>query len=112
MLKKQTKNAHCKYTVSLKTMSRKISGLVVICFAILFVFSGRSGNAQVCNSTVPNFSFDFSGHPDSVYNTPSVVRKGNCCGTTSPDRCIHFDMILDAKTAAVNFTITSGAIPT
>ena len=75
--------------------------LLMICFAY-------QGDAQICDGTVPTYTFDFTGHPDSTFTTPSIGRNGACCGSGN---CVHFSMTLDTSAVAVNFQITSGAKP-
>lgn len=80
--------------------------------AMMLAILSQEANAQVtCTGGVPTFTVNFAGNPNGTYLSPSLVRQGNCCGTTSPDRCLRFDIILDSLTAAVNFEIASGAIP-
>jgi len=64
-----------------------------------------------CGADVPFYHVDLNGDPDSVWYSPSHSRVGNCCGTSSPDRCTSFEVILDSNAVAVNFTIVNGAIP-
>jgi len=85
-----------------------ISTILISCW-ILLSFANQS-YAQICNAGVPTFTFDFTGHPDSVFNTGNVTRLGGCCGNNS--NCIHFDMLLDPQTAAVTVNVTGGALPT
>jgi gliding motility-associated-like protein len=78
----------------------------------MFLFSNVS-KAQIpnCSVTVPTYNIDFTGTPGASWTSPPLVRAGNCCGTTSPDRCLHFAITIDSNTVAVNFEIVSGAIP-
>jgi len=66
--------------------------------------------AQVSCPGVPTYTVDFTGNPTGTFNTPNVSRAGNCCGTISPDRCLHFDITFDTLTAAVNFQVLSGSL--
>jgi gliding motility-associated-like protein len=69
--------------------------------------------AQVpsCDTTVPYNIVNLVGHPNGVFISPPHSRNGNCCSTTSPDRCTSFDLILDTNAAMVNFNIYTGAVP-
>ncbi|MBI3136138.1 MAG: HYR domain-containing protein [Bacteroidetes bacterium] len=69
--------------------------------------------AQVptCGTNVPFFQVDLTGQPEGEWISPSHSRLGNCCGTSSPDRCTSFEIILDPNAAMINFEIASGAIP-
>lgn len=85
----------------------------------IFIFSvigqiGSELSAQglpQCGSDVPFFQVDLTGQPDGVWLSPNHSRLGNCCGTTSPDRCNSFEILLDTGAAMINFEIASGAIP-
>jgi gliding motility-associated-like protein len=77
---------------------------------IFITFSSENLYAQ-CDASVPTFNVNLVGQPSGTYTTPPVIRTGNCCGTESPDRCIQFIITLDSQAVAVNFQITSGAIP-
>jgi len=79
--------------------------------AIAFFYSGKIYAQPNCSINVPTFNIDFTGNPGGTWLSPNVSRVGNCCGTNSPDRCIHFAITLDSQTVAVNFDIASGAIP-
>src|SRR5688500_9997058 len=65
-----------------------------------------------CDPNVPFFQVDLTGNPAGVFESPTHSRQGNCCSTTSPDRCTSFEVILDSNAAMINFEIASGAIPT
>lgn len=90
--------------------SFKINSLLVLFAFFLITSFNNDLNAQ-CGPTVPSFTVDLTGTPDSVWQSPPVVRTGNCCGTTSPDRCVEFIITLDPAAVAINFQITGGAIP-
>ena len=80
---------------------------------VLGTISSKQAVAQIpnCSANVPTYNVNFVGNPGGTFTTPNVTRQGNCCGTSSPDRCIHFSITLDTADVAVNFQITSGAIP-
>src|SRR5258706_1712564 len=65
--------------------------------------------ATPCGATVPHFCVDFT--QVSTFTTPSVARIGNCCGTSSPDRCVNFIICVGPNTAAVRFEICGGNQP-
>lgn len=68
--------------------------------------------AQPCDSLVPFYSVDLTGvNAGTTWNSPGVQRNGNCCGTVSPDKCIHFTVQTDSSTVALVFHITSGSVP-
>lgn len=64
-----------------------------------------------CDANVPYFLVDLAGDPDSIWFSPDVGRQGNCCGTSHPDRCISFTVILDKNAVGLEFGIAEGAIP-
>lgn len=65
-----------------------------------------------CGTNVPFYQVNLSGNPAGSWTSPGHSRDGNCCGTTPPDRCTSFEIILDTGAAMVSFSIASGAIPT
>ncbi len=80
--------------------------------AILCSLELSEMQAQVsCVGNVPEYNVDLTGQPGGVFVFPSLIRQGNCCGTTSPDRCLRFNITLDSGAAAVSFNIVSGAVP-
>src|SRR4051812_22469626 len=78
---------------------------------IIFCVTPALSQIPNCSANVPTYNVDFTGNPAGTFTTPNVSRTGNCCGTSSPDRCLHFSITLDTADVAVNFQITSGAIP-
>jgi uncharacterized repeat protein (TIGR01451 family)/gliding motility-associated-like protein len=66
---------------------------------------------QDCDAWTPHFNVDLSSNADSLWQSTSVSRLGNCCDTESPDRCIHFTLTLSPNTQAILFTICEGAEP-
>ena len=97
-----------------KVMERKTTvplNLVTLGLLIVSLLVVNNKSFAQCGPTVPSFTIDLTGSPDSVWQSPPVVRSGNCCGTTSPDRCVVFTITLDSNAVAINFQITGGAIP-
>ncbi|UKN02647.1 HYR domain-containing protein [Paracrocinitomix mangrovi] len=84
-----------------------------VLLGIIAISISFSTHAQVptCGTDVPYFQVDLTGQPDGVWESPSHSRLGNCCGTSSPDRCTSFEIILDTGATMINFEIASGAIP-
>ncbi len=81
-------------------------------FLILSFTSFSRANAQVssCDSIVPVFYVDLSGHPDSTWISPLVYRQGLCCGDHGT-RCLRFVITLDSSALGIAFNIASGALP-
>jgi gliding motility-associated-like protein len=64
-----------------------------------------------CTSNVPFFTLNLTGNADSTWISQNVVRSGDCCGSTFPDRCISFSILLDPAAVGIIFDIYSGAVP-
>jgi gliding motility-associated-like protein len=77
----------------------------------LFIFSTNTVFSQGCDISTPSFTVDLSASPSDTWTSPSVVRNGNCCGTSNPDRCVEFVLNLHPDAVAIEFDIASGAIP-
>ncbi len=73
----------------------------------------QNTHAQIsgCGTNVPFYNVDLSGSPAGSWISPTHARNGNCCGTTSPDRCTSFEILLDTNSVGLVFEIVSGAIP-
>lgn len=84
--------------------AKQLGVLFVCCFFVNFNIYSQSP----CDATVPSFTVNLTGSPDSVWTSPEFERKGNCCGTSSPDRCLSFVLTLDPATEAIAL-IKSGA---
>lgn len=83
-------------------------------YIIFFVISGIISYSQpsLCDSVTPTFNVNLSSSPTATFiSNPAVRRLGNCCSTTSPDRCVQFIITLHPGAAAIRFDIASGAIP-
>ncbi|MFC2114225.1 gliding motility-associated C-terminal domain-containing protein [Bacteroidota bacterium] len=78
--------------------------------AFVFLYIPDNTFAQ-CDSTVPTFVVDFTTGINSQWISPSIARQDNCCGTTSPVRCIKFIMTLPQNVSGILFDIYSGAVP-
>lgn len=83
---------------------------------ILSAGIGWGGNLQaqsgLCDAAVPFHVVDLSAQVNSSFVTPQDRRDGNCCGTTSPDRCVEFEVTLHPNALGISFDIYSGAVPT
>lgn len=80
---------------------------------MLFLFYSSQSYAQLdsCDGNVPYFLVDLTGQPAGSWISPPHSRDGNCCGTSSPDNCTSFEVLLDSNAAALSFDFYSGAIP-
>jgi hypothetical protein len=77
----------------------------------LLLLSAKFSFAQPCDPTVPLLVADLTGSPDSLWNSPPVVRDGLCCSASNPDRCVQFLLTLDANAVGIKFTVCDGALP-
>ena len=91
--------------------NRKSATILIFLSVCLLPVAHTFAQIPNCSANVPTYNIDFTGNPGGTFTTPSTTRQGNCCGTSSPDRCIHFSITLDTAVVAINFQITSGAIP-
>lgn len=83
--------------------------LAVFCF----ILYSKSVVAQTnCGPGTPSFVVNLTGSPSGSWISPSVMRNDNCCGTTPPDACVQFEIILDPASQGISFNIFSGAVPT
>lgn len=65
---------------------------------------------RAINYCKTNFTIDFSGQPAGVYETPPVLRQGDCCGAGGAV-CIRLDITLDVESTGLLFEVASGSIP-
>ncbi|PKP05195.1 MAG: hypothetical protein CVU11_00625, partial [Bacteroidetes bacterium HGW-Bacteroidetes-6] len=104
------------YTIfSLQNRLKQMLARLPIVFLLFAVFATTTFEARaqsgLCDPATPFFVVDLSASPGGTWVSPSVIRNDNCCGTSSPDRCIEFEITLNASTVAINFNIASGAVP-
>ncbi len=65
---------------------------------------------RLCQTNVPHFWVDLTNSCNRVWTSPNVARRGLCCGTTSPERCISFSVRIGH--GAVGFyVLMNGAAP-
>lgn len=67
--------------------------------------------AQNCDPNVPVVDVDLTADAAGIFYSPNIIREGNCCGTTNPDRCIAFEITLHEDAQGIIFDICGGAIP-
>ena len=84
--------------------------LFIILSVWIFPF-GLTAQSGLCDVNVPFYSLNLSGSVDSTYVSPLDSRVGLCCGNSSPDRCIEFEITIDSTSVGINFNIFSGAQP-
>jgi gliding motility-associated-like protein len=97
----------------MKTPTTVIWKLFLSLVFLAFIQFESTVHAQLaqCDAEVPFFQVNLTGSPDGIWESPSHIRKANCCGTSSPDRCTSFEVILDPNAAMINLEIVSGAVP-
>ena len=83
---------------------------ISIAMSLFLLAFNQQVHAQICDAGTQTFTFDFTGHPDTVYYTGDVSRNGSCCGNKGTT-CLHFDMTLDPQTIAVSIDVVNGALP-
>lgn len=75
----------------------------------MLLIAGTGLKAQVsCSGTTPVFTIDMTGTPDSVWTSPATARDGQCCGASTSDKCIRFDVTLDAKAQGLTVLLVGG----
>ncbi|MCD6018747.1 MAG: hypothetical protein K0S53_1868 [Bacteroidetes bacterium] len=89
------------------TISYKLFPLFFVLLAKIAI-SQPSGN---CDPVTPFFNVDLSASPNGTWTSSALPRVGNCCGTTAPDKCVEFKILLSPLAVAINFQIASGAVP-
>ena len=87
----------------------KLIFLSILCGFIITILNPVK--AQTCDPTVPSFNVNLIGNPNGTWISPPIVRNGNCCGTSNPDRCIQFIVTLDPAAQGILFSVYSGAMP-
>ncbi len=84
----------------------RINSLLLIC--ALFLFSTNTLFAQNCNPAVPHYNLDFTGNPDTVWNSGNVNRNNQCCSAKSNETCIWFTIMLDPMSQGFSVNVTGG----
>lgn len=76
----------------------------------IFLFFGIiQGYAQSVCTGAPSFAVDLTSSPYAIWDSPSIVRSGQCCG--SSNNCVEFIVQLHPLSGGITLQITSGAIP-
>jgi hypothetical protein len=82
----------------------------ILFFLFLAVLpAGKKALAQSCTGSVPTYTINMTGKPDSVWSV-SNTRNGRCCGLSSSYKCIHFTVTLDSRAQGIRLDVagTSG----
>ena len=80
--------------------------------SIILCLSSVKAQSGLCTVGTPFYTVDLTSSASATWtSTPPIVRSGSCCGSTSPDRCIEFQVTLNEDAIAINFEIASGAVP-
>ncbi|MBI3501119.1 MAG: PKD domain-containing protein [Bacteroidetes bacterium] len=58
-----------------------------------------------CDGTVPVYTVDFSKNSDTTVILSVGPRNGLCCGASSPDKCIKFNITVNPKTTQLGFNV-------
>lgn len=91
--------------INIQRAGKVCAGLLLL-FAYILV--PKNALAQSCASTVPAYTLNFKGTPDTTWVSPSVSRKGLCCGKTGSDECIIFYITLDSNAIGVSIDAVGG----
>ncbi len=94
----------------LKCAPISIKHLLICCLTAL-ICNIHVAKAQDCDPEVPVLEVDLTLSSAATYISPTIIREGNCCGTTAPDRCIAFNITLHEGAQGIIFDICSGAVP-
>lgn len=87
------------------------SVIVKALIAFLVMGSWQSVFSQSpCGPTVPAYTINLTGNPDSVWYSPNVPRNGQCCSAVHPSQCIYFNLTLDPNVAGIQIDMI-GADP-
>ncbi len=78
---------------------------------LVFLLGASNASAQICDPTVPVFTIDLTGNPDSIWTSPSIGRVGQCCSSGGSDKCVEFVITLDSAANGISFDIIAGAVP-
>lgn len=92
-------------------MGKKNWFSIIVLPLILFSWNFSYAQLDSCDANVPYRYVDLTGQPQGQWISPVHSRDGNCCGTTSPDNCTSFEVVLDSNAAALSFDFYSGAVP-
>lgn len=77
----------------------------------LAVYCPLSVYAQPCSSNTPSFTVNLSSNPDSIWTSPDTARLDYCCAASGSDKCIEFNLTLNAGASGIQLDIVSGAVP-
>lgn len=77
-------------------------------FIIFSLLLNQSVFAQLCDSSVPVYPIDFTGHPDTTWTIYNIQRDGLCCLKTNPNRCVEFDIIMDVNQQGIKLNTSGG----
>lgn len=88
----------------------RFKSLFLLPFIILFSLNSMAQSGH-CDPITPFYVVNLAGDPNGTYISPQDSRKGNCCNTNFPDRCIEFEITLDQRAVGIMFDLYSGAVP-
>lgn len=88
-----------------------LMALKTMALGIVVSLGSNSIKAQSpCMPTVPSFTINLTGNPDSVWYSPNISRNDQCCSATAPAQCIYFNLTLDPNVAGIQIDMI-GADP-
>jgi hypothetical protein len=89
-------------------MIKSIKIILFWCFLLSTATSNMLVAQVGCGGSVPHYTIDLTGNPDSSWSSPAVSRSGQCCSVSNPDRCIWFTVTLDPNAQGVTVTVSGG----
>jgi len=78
---------------------------------LIFLYSHTRAQSGLCDPGVPFEVVDLTADPAGEWHSIAFSRSNHCCGVSNPQRCLEFEITLHPDAIAINFEITSGAIP-
>src|SRR5437868_13780590 len=78
---------------------------------LLFLLLTYSNGYSQCGPSTPSFTANLACCPTGTWVSPVVQRNDSCCGSSNPDVCVKFTIILSPNAVGINFNIASGAVP-
>lgn len=77
----------------------------------IFLIIGRipAGAQSRCNPSTPSYTVDLTASPYAYWDSPTVIRNGQCCGTSV--NCVEFIVSLHPLSGGIVLQVTSGALP-
>lgn len=97
-------------------MQLNFYSLFILIFFGLFLTKSNNLFAQSgdCSIKTPFLEVDLSDNAEETYISPSITRRGRCCGSLPqlpPDQCVEFEVTVHPDAVGLILDIYSGPIP-